>query len=196
VTSPGCRAAGTVLLVASVLWAGAAARAEEGLPRIGVGVAIGSPGEGSGPPIAGHNWPVALTVRWRLRRPELPVDLSIVGGAGIPIAGVGLSGWLGLQIGRQVVGRGARTSLSVYACPGLRAGLVGPDYYARHSHVLVGYEYIYSGPWTVAPRLPIGVAVEMSRGRAEVYAELLPELSLSPSVELLWGGTLGARFFF
>jgi hypothetical protein len=184
-----------VVLSAAVLGGAAVAHAEEAHP-LGIGVAVGIPGEGSGPPVAGHNWPVAVTARWRLPLRPLPVDLSAAAGVGVPLAGEGLSGWLGLQAQREVLALGQGRALAVYACAGLRAGLVGPDYYARHSHVFVGYEYIYSGPWTVAPRLPVGTALALDHRRTEVYLEVIPELPLLPTVELRWGAALGVRLFF
>jgi len=70
-------------------------------------------------------------------------------------------------------------------------GFGGPGYYARHSDVFVGYAYNYSGPWTVAPRLPVGVVVSL--GRAEAYVEALIEIPMLPSPQVLVGGGIGVR---
>ena len=58
--------------------------------------------------------------------------------------------------------------------------------------MFVGFAYIHAGPWTIAPRLPIGVAVRAA-GRVELFGELVVEAPLMPSPELLLGGALGAR---
>jgi hypothetical protein len=78
--------------------------------------------------------------------------------------------------------------------PGLRTGFVGTGYYARRSGVFVGYGYLYAGPWTVAPRLPIGIASAI--GRAEVFLEAVVEAPLMPTPELIFGGALGVRVRF
>ena len=58
--------------------------------------------------------------------------------------------------------------------------------------MFVGYAYIYSGPWTIAPRLRAGLAVPIGRG-VEGFVEALVELPLAPSVELLPGAAVGVR---
>ncbi len=146
-----------------------------------VGVQLGNPGTGSGVPIASTQLPFGLLVRYE--RPRWPV---LSAGVGTPVAGVGISGWLGVELRLPVARR-----VALIATPGLRAGLVGPGYYARHSHVFVGYAYNYSGPWTVAPRLPAGMAVRI--GRAEIFGEAFAEVPIWPSAELLVGAELGVR---
>jgi hypothetical protein len=170
------------LLVALLACTGTA-HAEPGDASLGLG--IGIPGEGSGLPLGGHHVPIGVVARYELAgwRPVLP---AVAAGIGVPMAGVGASLWLGLELRHPLL-----TRLMLYATPGLRTGFVGPGYYARHSDVFVGFDYIYSGPWTLAPRLPVGVAVPM--GRAELWFEALVEAPLLPGPELLVGGAFGVR---
>jgi len=148
---------------------------------LALGAQLGNPGTGSGLPMAGAQLPFGILARYE--RARWPV---LSGGVGTPVAGVGISGWLGAELRVRVAAR-----VSLTGTPGLRTGLVGPGYYARHSHVFVGYEYNYAGPWTLAPRLPLGVAVAL--GRCEVFGEAFAELPLWPGPELLVGAQLGVR---
>ncbi|HTL37237.1 MAG TPA: hypothetical protein VL326_29085 [Kofleriaceae bacterium] len=149
-----------------------------------LGAFVGVPGEGSGPPIGGKHVPVGIVGRY-----ELAEHSAIAAGLGIPIATVGASTWAGLEL--RVRPFACVRRIALYAAPGLRAGFVGPGYYARYAHVFVGFEYIYSGPWTIAPRLPIGITASV--GRVQLFIEALPELPLLPGPELLIGGSLGLR---
>lgn len=152
-----------------------------------VGGFVAMPGQGSGLPIGGQHWPFGLTGSYTLERHR-----AIVVGLGVPIASVGASAWAGFELRmRPLV---ALPRLTLYTAPGLRTGFVGPGYYARHSGVFVGFEYIYSGPWTIAPRLPVGVAIEL--GRSELLVEVVAEAPLLPGPELLLGGSLGVRIAF
>jgi hypothetical protein len=153
---------------------------------LALGAFVGVPGEGSGPPIAGRHVPVGLTGRYALMWAPAGLETAITVGLGLPIATVGASMWSGLELRLPFA-----EQLAVYAVPGLRTGFVGPGYYARHSGVFAGFGYIYSGPWTIAPRLPVGVAVTL--GRTVVYVEVLAEAPLLPGPELLFGGALGVR---
>jgi len=146
-----------------------------------LGAQLGNPGTGSGLAVAGTQLPFGILARYE--REHWPV---LSGGIGTPVAGVGISGWLGAELRVRMA-----TRVSLTATPGLRTGLVGPGYYARHSHVFVGYEYNYAGPWTVAPRLPLGIAAAI--GRSEVFGEAFAELPLWPAPELLVGAQLGVR---
>jgi len=152
---------------------------------LALGIQIGVPGQGSGLPMGDAHIPGGLTghyalAPWRWATPALTL------GIGTPIAGVGASVWGGLELRRDVVAR-----FAVYVAPGLRTGFSGPGYYARHSDVFVGYAYNYAGPWTVAPRLPVGVVVSL--GRAEAYVEALIEIPMLPSPQVLVGGGIGVR---
>jgi hypothetical protein len=152
-----------------------------------LGALVGAPGEGSGPPIGGTRIPVGIVGRY-----ELGPHSALSAGLGVPIASVGASLWAGFELRVRPFARVPR--LALYAAPGLRTGFVGPGYYARHSHVFVGFEYIYSGPWTIAPRLPVGVMASL--GRCDVFVEVLAEAPLLPGPELLFGAALGARIAF
>lgn len=148
---------------------------------LALGVQLGNPGTGSGLAVAGTQLPFGLLARYA--RDGWP---TLGGGVGTPVAGVGISGWLGAELRVPLSPR-----FALIATPGLRAGLVGPGYYARHGHVFVGYAYNYAGPWTVAPRLPVGLAVAL--GRAELFGEAFAEVPLWPAPELLLGAQLGVR---
>jgi hypothetical protein len=162
-----------------------------GHAEIWLGAFAGVPGDGSGAPVMDTHIPVGLSARGSLGwSPTLfgaALDTSVIAGLGIPLAGVGASGWTGLELRLPVARRVALTT-----APGLRTGFVGPGYYARQSDVFVGNAYIHSGPWTIAPRLPLGVALAIT-GRLEAFGELVAELPLWPSPELLIGGALGVR---
>jgi hypothetical protein len=159
------------------------AHAERG--DFSLGISIGVPGQGSGLPIGAQHLPGGLAARFELS-PFGRVIPAISGGAGSPIAGDGASIWAGVELRMVPIDH-----LAIYATPGARAGFVGTGYYARRSHVFVGYEYLYSGPWTIAPRLSIGVATPISR--FEIFIEALSEAPLWPTPEILFGGALGFR---
>ena len=152
-----------------------------------LGVFLGVPGDGSGAPVMNRHLPLGATARFPISLSPLELTTAITAGLGIPIAGVGASAWGGLDLRLPIAPRIALTTT-----PGIRTGFVGPGYYARHSDVFVGYDYIHAGPWTIAPRLPVGVAVRVTR-RAELFAELVVEAPVIPSPELLLGGAFGAR---
>jgi hypothetical protein len=174
--------AGKLLVIAAVLTARSAAAEPRNLA---IGVYVGVPGEGSGAPIGGHHVPGGLIARYELSASG-DITTAISGGIGAPIAGVGASVWAGFEL------RTARIPhLALYATPGLRTGFVGPGYYARHSNVFVGYEYNYAGPWTIAPRLALGIAKPI--GRTELYVEGLVEAPLQPSPEAIFGAGFGVR---
>lgn len=175
------------LLLAGTLRAALAALLLAGLPArargdtLALGVQLGNPGTGSGIELAGTQLPFGLLARYdRAGWPALSA------GVGTPVAGVGISGWLGAELRAHLTPR-----LALIATPGLRTGLVGPGYYARHAHVFAGYAYNYAGPWTLAPRLPLGAAV--TAGRGELFGEVFAEVPLWPAPELLVGAQLGVR---
>ena len=78
----------------------------------------------------------------------------------------------------------------------MQLGFVGPGYYASHSHVFAGWEYIYSGPWAPGFRLPAGTAVVLADARFELFAEFLPVLVLVPTAHFDVGGAFGFRCYF
>jgi hypothetical protein len=77
--------------------------------------------------------------------------------------------------------------------PGFSIGFAGPDYYARHEDVFVGYRYAVGGPLAVGVRLPLGVRVRWLRGAFDTYAESAPLVMLTPAVEALFELALGFR---
>lgn len=152
---------------------------------LALGIQIGVPGQGSGLPMGGAHVPGGLTghyelAPWRWAAPALSI------GVGTPIAGVGASLWGGLELRRALTGE-----LALYITPGVRTGFAGPGYYARHSDVFAGYAYNYSGPWTVAPRLPLGLVATF--GRVETYVEVVLEIPMLPTPQVLPGGGFGVR---
>lgn len=150
-----------------------------------LGLQVGVPGQGSGLPMGEAHLPGGLTGHYTLS-PWRWVTPALGLGVGTPIAGVGASLWGGLELRRDIAAQ-----FAAYVAPGLRTGFAGPGYYARHSDVFVGYAYNYSGPWTVAPRLPLGLAA--SFGRVETYVEVLIEIPMLPSPQVLVGGGFGVR---
>ncbi|MEO7735168.1 MAG: hypothetical protein ABIY55_29710, partial [Kofleriaceae bacterium] len=162
-----------------------------GHAEVWLGAFAGVPGDGSGAPVMESHVPVGLSARrslgWSPTMFGAALETSALAGLGLPIAGVGASAWGGLELRLPLARRVALTT-----APGLRTGFVGPGYYARRSDVFVGYDYIHAGPWTIAPRLPLGLAVAIT-GRLEAFGEVVAELPLLPSPELLLGGALGVR---
>lgn len=152
--------------------------------RVWLGVQLGVPGQGSGIPLGGNHVPFGVAARyavddWRA--------IEVV--LGPPVAGVGLGGWLGCELRTSVLGG----RLALTATPGVRTGLAGTLYYARHSHVFVGYAYLYSGPWTIAPRASVGLAAPVVRGRVEAYLDGFVEEPLLPTPQTYLGADLGVR---
>lgn len=167
-------------LAVGLLLATRAARAG----TLSLGAFVGAPGEGSGVPIGASQVPTGVLGRYALDDKR-----AITAGVGVPIASVGASAWGGFELRLRPFQ--ACPWLMLYVAPGMRTGFVGPGYYARHSDVFVGFGYIYSGPWTVAPRLPVGVVARA--GRYEMFAEGLAEVPVLPSPELLVGVAVGVR---
>jgi len=62
---------------------------------------------------------------------------------------------------------------------------------ARAPGRLVGYEYNYAGPWTLAPRANVGLATPL--GRAELFLDVLGEAPLLPSPEVICSAGIGVR---
>lgn len=174
----------SVVLGATAVTASLLAPAPTDAHPLSLGVAVGFPGEGSGIPMGDSRLPPQLIGHLRLS-----AHRAITTGVGAPMAGVGLSLWAGLEL--QIRPHTSIPWLAVYATPGLRAGFVGPGYYARASNVFVGYSYIYSGPWTVAPRGTVGIAA--NAGRVTLIVEALAEVPLMPSPDLRFGGAIGMR---
>jgi hypothetical protein len=151
-----------------------------------LGLQLGLPGHGSGVPLmAGEQFAFGVTARVGLA-PATWADRAIDVSIGTPIAGAGVSLWGGLELRRSITPR-----LAAYTIAGVRAGFAGPLYYARHSGVFVGFAYIYSGPLTIGPHVPLGLATTF--GRVNAYVEAFAEVPLLPSPQLMFGGAAGVR---
>ena len=134
----------------------------------------------------------SLAVRW-----ELFPWAAINVGAGIPTSSLGLSIWAGFEsFLRLYAEKRGIVALDLYQVPGLQLGFAGPDYGAHRSDAFVGYEYIYQGPVAFALRLPAGVRLRWLEGRVDTYLEAVPMVTFTPSVQLLFGLTVGARYNF
>jgi hypothetical protein len=141
---------------------------------------------------AGDHVAVGITFRWQLLR-WAALDF----GAGLPLAALGLSAWAGFEPHwtlyeepRGLIG------IDLYAAPGLQLGFAGADYGARHSDAYVGFAYIYQGPVAFALRTPVGLRLRWWRSRFDTYAEALPIITFTPSVETLFGVAVGVRVNF
>jgi hypothetical protein len=188
-----------LVAIALLLGVGGRAAAEEAVDehRLGLGLAVGTPGGGSGIPVelmggpAGMHLGAALTGRYRLG-PSLAIDA----GLGTPVAGDGARIWGGVELAHTLVASaGGGVRWWIYAAPGAELGFVGPGYYARHEQVFVGWEYIYSGPLTAGLRLPVGTAVTLLHERMDVFGEALPVLGFWPGPDLVVAGQFGVRFY-
>ncbi|HEY4220382.1 MAG TPA: hypothetical protein VGO62_03550 [Myxococcota bacterium] len=178
-----------MILAAAVVLATLAAPAAGPLS---LGLGVGAPGDGaSGIPIdALGAWHLGFAV---LARYSLDDNLAIRAGFGIPVAGDGVSAWGDLELRTDLDLAGA-VVIAPYVAPGVQLGFTGPGYYARHSHVFVGYDYIYSGPLTPALRAPLGVSVRArSLAWLDVFLEVTPQLGILPSPDLALGGMVGVR---
>lgn len=178
--------------------ASASSKPAAGLParalRWGLGLELSpftSPAAHTGIPAETLRLPVALSLRRELGR---HTALSL--GIGGPAAALGLSGWAGLEVYATVASFRGRLDLELYATPGVLLGAAGPDFIARHSDAFPGFAYIYSGPVTLATRLPLGVRLRFFHHRLDAYAEATGTLAFTPAVELLSGLTTGLRVNF
>lgn len=192
---PVSRAACTACLLGALGFSGAAWADDAPREHFGIGLFVGVPGDGSGIPIdaagAGH-LPIGLLGQYCFHE-----HLAAAFGFGIPVAGEGATVWLGAELSVRILASANNAvAWRVYATPGVQLGFVGPGYFATHSHVFVGWGYIYSGPLAPGLRLPLGTAVALADGRFEMFAEFLPVLLLSPTAHLDLGGAFGFRYYF
>jgi hypothetical protein len=179
-------------LAVSLVAAIGTAHADDAVPawsvaRLWLGIEVGVPGQGSGLPIHGEHVPGGIAARYVLA-PWSLVEPAIIAGIGPTVAGVGLGGWFGLELRHTLAGH-----LAITATPGVRTGFVGTLYYARRSDVFVGYDYLYGGPWTIAPRVAVGLATPIMRERLELYLDGFVEEPLLPTPQTLVGADLGIR---
>jgi hypothetical protein len=120
--------------------------------------------------------------------------MALNAGLGLPQSGLGLSLWGGHELFARVAGdQRAVAALEIYEDAGFSLGFAGPDYYARHEDVFVGYRYAIGGPLAVGVRLPLGLRVRWLRGAFDTYAESAPLVMLTPAVEALFELALGFR---
>ena len=137
----------------------------------------------------GYHLAAGVITRW-----EWSERMAFTLGVGLPQSGMGASLWLGheLYTGLLRSGRG-NIAIELYEDAGLTLGFAGPDYYARHDDVFVGYGYAFGGPLAFGLRLPVGVRVRWLRGLFDTFVEPAPLLVLTPSVESLFELAIGFR---
>ena len=174
-------------------------RADEEVPlrRASIGLQFGVldlPSGHLGIPVGGltedaAHLPVALVGRYEINR-----RFAANVGLGLPTGAMGLGGWIGFEFCVRLVADKHRwVALEVYEDSGLQLGFAGPDYYARHDHDFVGYDYAFAGPLAFALRLPAGVRASLWQNRTDVYVETVEVLALTPSVEALFELAIGAH---
>jgi hypothetical protein len=169
---------------------------EAGLRRWAVGLQAGPldvPRGHLGVPFSraleGYHLAIGFVGRWR-------VDdrMALNAGVGLPQSGVGLSVWVGHELfARLARDRRGIAALEVYEDAGVSLGFAGPDYYARHEDVFVGYGYAVGGPLAFGLRIPVGLRVTWMRGAFDTYAEPATLLMITPSVEALFELAVGFR---
>jgi hypothetical protein len=140
---------------------------------------------------SGYHLAAALALRY-----QLDDDSAIDVGLGLPTSSAGIAVWAGYERLAPLFVDGENVRLEFFVTPGLQLGFAGPDYFARQRDVFVGYGYVYAGPVELALRFPSGLRVSLARSSFDVTASAVPQLLLTPSVELLFTMTLGllARF--
>jgi len=137
----------------------------------------------------GYHLAAGLVARWRWTE-----HMALNAGVGLPHSGVGSSVWFGHELWVLVAGdRGGTAALELYEDAGFSLGFAGPDYYARHDDVFVGYRYAIGGPLAFGIRVPVGVRVQWLRGSFDTYVEPTPTLMVTPSVEPLFELAIGIR---
>lgn len=116
----------------------------------------------------------------------------VTAGLGTP-SGLGAAIWIGVEPTLRLwASDNKSTTLELYVNPAAQLGFAGPDYYANHDNEFVGYAYSYSGPLTVAVRLPIGVRLRWLHDRFETSVELLEMPCFTPTIENIVAAQLGA----
>jgi hypothetical protein len=171
-------------------------QSEQGVRRAAIGLQAGPvdlPRGHLGVPftraLEGYHLAVGIVGRW-----QLSGRMAVNAGLGLPQSGLGLSLWAGHEIfARLASDRRGIAALEVYEDAGFSLGFAGPDYYARHENVFVGYGYAVGGPLAFGVRLPLGVRVKWLRGAFDTYAEPSTLLMVAPEVETLFELAVGFR---
>jgi hypothetical protein len=176
------------------------ARAQDGLThRWGVGLEvqpIALPNGHLGLPLGGDESAFHLAMALSLRY-QIDAGSALEGGVGLAHPALGASMWFGYErLARLVADRRAIVALEMYATPGLQLGFAGPDEYARQSDVFVGYGYAFGGPPAFGFRFPVGLRVSFAQSRFDVYVAGVPEVIVTPTVEVLFQMTTGVRLRF
>jgi len=169
---------------------------ERGLQRWAIGLQAGPldlPRGHLGVPftraLEGYHLAMGLVGRWQTSE-----RTALNAGVGLPQGGLGLSLWVGHELfARLARDQRAIAALEIYEDAGFSVGFAGPDYYARHEGVFVGYRYAVGGPLAFGVRLPLGVRVKWLRGAFDTYVESAPLVMLAPAVEPLFELALGFR---
>lgn len=152
------------------------------LPRGHLGVPFGRA-------LEAYHLAIGIVGRW-----QTTDRMAFNAGIGLPQSGLGLSVWAGHELfARLAADRRGIAAVEVYEDAGLSLGFAGPDYYARHEDVFVGYRYAIGGPLAFGVRLPLGLRVKWLRGAFDTYAEPATLLMLTPSVEALFELAVGFR---
>ena len=127
-------------------------------------------------------------------RYQLSAFTAVDVGFGLPTSSMGPAFWAGFEPFARLWADSRRIfAVEAYLAPGLQLGFAGPDYYARHSNVFVGYDYAFGGPAAFALRLPIGVRFCWVQNRFDTYLEGNTLVVFTPSVESLFELSIGAR---
>ena len=164
----------------------------------GIGLAVDPlslPDGHTGIPLAGDQSGYHLALGIEVRY-QIDDDSAVSVGLGLPASSAGASIWAGYERLAPLYVDGETLRIEFFVTPGLQLGFAGPDYFARQHNVFVGHEYVYSGPAAFALRFPSGIRFSMARSSFDVTASAVPQLVLTPSVELLFTVTIGllARF--
>jgi hypothetical protein len=139
--------------------------------------------------LEGYHLAMGIVGRWQMNE-----RVALNAGVGLPQSGVGLSLWGGHELFARVARDDrAIAALEIYEDAGFALGFAGPDYYARHEDVFVGYRYAVGGPLAVGVRLALGLRVRWLQGAFDTYAESAPLVMLTPAVEALFELALGFR---
>lgn len=147
---------------------------------------LGIPSDGT---MEGYHLAAGIVARWRWSE-----HMALNAGIGLPHSGLGATAWLGQELFARVAqDRRGIARLELYEDAGFSAGFAGPDYYARHEDVFVGYRYAVGGPLALGLRVPAGLRVSWLRGSFDTYLEPTLQLMLTPSVEPLFELAIGIR---
>jgi hypothetical protein len=169
---------------------------DSGLERWAIGLQVGPLDLPRGhlgipftPTMEGYHLAAGIVARWRWSD-----HMALNAGVGLPHSGLGASFWLGHELFTRVAqDRRGIATLEVYEDAGVSGGFAGPDYYARHEDVFVGYRYAAGGPLALGVRVPAGVRIEWLRGSFDTYIEPTLQLMMTPTVEPLFELAIGVR---